>query len=391
MSGERDNDPPKDEAVKRRDEARAKLVASAIRRAKLTARSVEALSAAGLQKVMPLLRAYVGPQREGEPEKELIDPATGRPIEPVAGRLSRQEKAVLNAVATKVFLELLEITSRTDPIYKDAPVYTAYEDGGARRAPHLAHILSLGVAANRVLSARGQTPPPTGEEPKPGPVTEKSVAYLAVSPGEYVEDPGPLSPSVIRRSAMRERSYNPPALAMLASSSNQFPIAAAKTGQSSSALSGVGAYAYRSAGSAYGRGSAASSARGYGGCPSCGGNGGCGCPSCGGGSYGRYPFSPARRKPDGGCESIGKISCDTQWRMRECLKWAVCDLIRCVGEELCDEDGQFAQNPDIGLCLERFVCSLVTCLPEAICPPPEREETCCLPAIDCDCNFAVGD
>ena len=90
--------------------------------------------------------------------------------------------------------------------------------------------------------------------------------------------------------------------------------------------------------------------------------------------------------------------------MRECFKWAFCDLLRCLGDELCD-DGKFAAHADMGACLESFVCSIVTCLPDAICPPPEkacREETTCEPvcapqcaprlaAPGCDCNYAVGE
>lgn len=391
MSGDRDKVPPspREAAIKQRAENRAKVAATAIRGAKLTARSVEALSVAGVQKVMPLLMAYVGPQYGGDStgESPIIDPATGAAAEPAAGRLSRQERLVLNAVATKLFVELVEITSRTDPIYKDAPVYEAYNDG-VLRTPHLSHILSLGVAANRLLSQRGQTQPPA---PEPSPANDKSVAYLAVAPGEYVEDPGPLSPSVIRRSAMRERSYNPPARAMLARQSNQFSTSAAGAAPVAYGVRGAASYgALRSRQSAYS--TAGPGQAGYGrsgGCRSCGGRSG-GCQTCGGSATSR-DFAPARRKADGSCEKITSISCDTQWRVRECLKVAVCDLIRCVGEELCDEDGQFAQSPDLGACLERFVCSIVTCLPEAICPPPEREEACCPPAIDCDCNFAVGD
>ena len=381
MPADRDTrPPPREEEINKRIN-RAKIVASAIQGAKLAAQSVEALSVAGIQKVMPLLMAYAGPQPMADAgETSLIDPATGAPIKPAAGRLSREERAVLNAVATKVFVELIEVTSRTDPIYQDAPVYEAYNDG-VLRPPHLAHILSLGVAASRVLGDRGKTPAPA----EPVPSDDKSVAYLAVAPGEYVEDPGPLSPTLIRRSAMRQRSYNQPALAMLARESNQFstsPASGAPMAYGVRGASGQGAYAKAGfSQSAYDQ---------AGGCPSCGGKGQ-GCPTCGGQGHGRYGFSPARRKADGSCERTTSISCDTQWRVRECLKWAVCDLIRCLGEELCDDDGQFAQNPDFGVCLERFVCSLVTCLPEAICPPPERQEACCLPAIDCDCNFAVGE
>ena len=119
---------------------------------------------------------------------------------------------------------------------------------------------------------------------------------------------------------------------------------------------------------------------------------GCGSSGCGGcGSGGPRTFPPARYEEDGSCSPLFDISCETRWRVRECFKIAFCDLLRCLGEELC-EDGQFAEDPELGACLERFVCSILTCLPEAICPSG-GEEICCLPAdtVSCGCNFAVGE
>jgi hypothetical protein len=103
-------------------------------------------------------------------------------------------------------------------------------------------------------------------------------------------------------------------------------------------------------------------------------------------------FPPARYDADGKCKSVLSISCETKSRVRECFKQSLCDLLRCVGEEVC-EDGRFAKakKPDLGKCLEGFVCSLLTCLPEAICPPPPPSTVCLnQPVSDCDCNYAVG-
>ena len=88
-----------------------------------------------------------------------------------------------------------------------------------------------------------------------------------------------------------------------------------------------------------------------------------GCARCGGGGVRHFP--PARYNEDGSCAPITSISCDTRWRVRECFKVAFCDLLRCLGDQLCDESGRFdeANKPDFGACLETFVCSVVTCLP----------------------------
>jgi hypothetical protein len=78
--------------------------------------------------------------------------------------------------------------------------------------------------------------------------------------------------------------------------------------------------------------------------------------------------------------------------MRDCLKTAFCDFVRCLGDELCDDDCRFAEEPDLSRCIEGFVCSFLNCLPDAICPPPKKEPKCLPPrAPDCACNFAVGE
>jgi hypothetical protein len=174
---------------------------------------------------------------------------------------------------------------------------------------------------------------------------------------------------------MRERSYNAPQPAMLARSSGGLKIVAASQGAAaaprmtsqypSTAAAPVSMHPVHSK------------------C-GCGRGGSCSC----GGHHGRS-FAPARYDEDGNCASPYDVSCDTQWRIRECFKIAFCDLIRCFGEELC-EDGKFKEEPDFGACLEGFLCSLVNCLPEAICPP-EKPEFCCtaLPEPSWDCNYAV--
>jgi hypothetical protein len=263
------------------------------------------------------------------------------------------------------------------------------------------HLMSLAAAANRVLGSKDDDDGKGGDNPPPETIdATHSVAYVALAPGEYAREPGPLTPTAIRRSAMRERTYNAPQLAMLARSSNRFETAPASTGSASSASMAMQRatagpnYNARAYGAQYGSAVAAYHGQASGGC-GCG----CGCSSCGGspvsvcgcarcGGQAQYQFSPARRDANGKCVSVLNISCDTGWRMRDCLKFSICELIRCVADEVCD-DGKFAPNPDLQACLEGFVCSLLTCLPEAICPTPPPVK--CYPAaLPDDCNYASG-
>ena len=98
----------------------------------------------------------------------------------------------------------------------------------------------------------------------------------------------------------------------------------------------------------------------------------------------------ARHDADGNCEGLFSISCETRWRIRECVKVSFCDLLRCMGDEFCERPS--GKRPDISGCLEDFLCSLLHCLPDAICPPPAAHD-CCPPRqiSSCHCNYAVGE
>lgn len=315
----------------------------------------------------------------------------------------KRNRAIANAAGTKALLELVEIASVTHPLYDGATPY-AYSSDGRAAAPHMRHILSLALAAQSLFERVKQDDPKGeqgsdvgGTDGNPAIPPDQRVAFIAVAPGEYQYVSGPLSPTAIRRSAMRERSYGQPALATLAYRQNAFSAIAANApqGGQSALAAPMTAQQYGRQALAARRTSAARGGCGCGGSGSCGCAGRCGCgggASCGCGGGGGYAFPPARRNEDGECASLFQISCETKWRLRECFKQSLCDLLRCLGEELC-EDGQIATGtkPDLGKCLEGFVCSLVDCLPEAICPPPPPSTVCITQEPrDCDCNFAVG-
>lgn len=345
----------------------------------------------GLRGTMPLLEIYSGTTRRSEQDVE----GDGGGLEKLG--FSRGEAGVVRKAFTKGILESLEISSITHPVYDGAPVYRAYNADGVMQPPHMVHFLALGAAAAVVWRRweASQDPP----APEPAPVVTipaaQTVAFVATAPGEYDFIAAPQTASDIRRYAMRQRSLNPPRLAMLAYSGDPGSIVPAGPRTMSAQMSESRALSRTSpmSGRTAMQGRAASSPGHPSGC-GCGGppKDGCGCDcgcDCGCGGQNTRSFPPARLDDDGSCVSILSISCETRWRIRECLKVSFCDFLRCMGDELCARE----EGDEVELvgCFEDFLCSFLTCLPDAICPPPPPP--CCLPrAVEsCHCNFAVGE
>jgi hypothetical protein len=353
----------------------------------------------GLRSIVPLVEAYTGTRASEQPEGSL----------PGTLGLQRGQNAVLKAGTSKMFLEMVEIASRTHPVFPDATPFKARDEQGVAQTPHLMHLLALVAFARASLvpdpCGDDKTPPDSGDGGGGAGATvsiapEQTVLFMPVAPGEYALRSGPMAPAEIRRMAMRQRSYTPPQAARLLSAPNAPRTVVGPAGGGTSApgtaaprmqqqaMKGqpqqMNKQAAQTAQTAV---AVASRSSGCG----CGRASSQGCARCGGGRRG---FSPARYDEDGSCASVLDISCDTRWRVRESFKLALCDLLRCVGDQVCDEDGQFVDDPDLGACLETFVCSLLQMLPDAICAPPVK----CCPAPEqdgCgsgdDCNFAVGD
>lgn len=360
--------------------ARMRMLMQGLEWAALGARAGRKALSAGLKASVPLMEAYAGVRARE------FKPPTDRKGSPVGGNtmleLDFGQTQVVRAAGAKLFAETLEIASVTHPAYEGAPVYSAAIVNGTRPPIHLAHLISAYRLAQEVFR-----PEPGEEQPAPEIDPQRTVLFMAVAPGEYVAATGPQSPAQIRRAAMRERSYNPPPLAIMAN--NNQPVAQPLAMAAASASRSMTAVVPHAAGSGA---MAAAGAR-----SGCGGGRGCRCGcSCGGGaghcSCGRcrhYQFGPPRYNDDGSCKSVGTISCETQWRMRDCLKFAFCDTLRCMAEEMC-EDGKFKEDSNLGDCVEIFLCSLISCLPEAICPESEKDP--CRPTAatpGCGCNFAV--
>lgn len=90
------------------------------------------------------------------------------------------------------------------------------------------------------------------------------------------------------------------------------------------------------------------------------------------------------------------MSPETKARLRECLASVTCELMLCLGDDVC-VDGKvdfdrLADNERLADCLSRALCTVIQCIPAAICPPsaPALEPTCApsqRPRLPC--NFAV--
>lgn len=343
---------------------------------------------AGLRGTIPLLELYSGTTKGAEQDRD----SDGGGLEKLG--FSRGEAGVVRKAFTKGILESLEISSITHPVYDGAPVYRAYNPDGVMQPPHMVHFLALAAASSAIWRRweASQDPPAPAPDPIETRPASQTVAFVAKAPGEYEYIAAPQTASDIRRYAMRQRSLNPPRLAMLAFSgdpgsivptgtrplSAAYPLSGNRTSSKANPLRGQAA--------ALPTGSAPAAHRQQG-C-GCGGTSSCG---CGCKDHDARIFPPARHDDDGRCVSILTISCETRWRIRDCLKVSFCDLLRCVGDELCErEEGE---DIDLRDCLEDFLCSFLACLPDAICPPPQTCESCCPPRpIDsCHCNFAVGE
>lgn len=127
-----------------------------------------------------------------------------------------------------------------------------------------------------------------------------------------------------------------------------------------------------------------------------------GCCACGTASL---PPAVPRYDEDGNCDvGIFDIDCETRARLAQCFKKIICDLLLCIGDELC-EDGKLKLDDRSGgnqgeeeqeegdslgerllSCLGTAVCSAVECIPQALCPPPPVQQGPCAPL---PCSFAV--
>jgi hypothetical protein len=314
------------------------------------ARSAALVSA--MRSMMPLLHVYAG--QAPRPADAPPSGADGPDRMTDASRFRADERSLLAASGQKAFVELIQMTSRTHPVGGTKAYEAARRDDSSVDPPNIGHVMSLFSAAGAPFRAAAakQSAPLTA-------APARSPSYFAVAQGEYSTLVAP-EPADVRRQALAMRvvsAQQPAAPAAFAGSPRRF-AAAQPPGAALRSPSSCG----------------------------CGGGPSSGC-SCGSGAASSFPA--ARRKADGTCESVFDISCDAQWRMRECFKTAFCHFLECVGEKC--EDGQFPDMHAVLDCLETAACALVKCLPEAICPSEPPRIECVAPPAGCGCSFAVGE
>lgn len=137
----------------------------------------------------------------------------------------------------------------------------------------------------------------------------------------------------------------------------------------------------------------------------------CGACGCSTAAASAAPVSAARYDDDGTCASLFDVSCETQWRLRDCLKLTLCEFLTCVADSYCadggfqkpvefDANGNPVLDPATGAtiekdlgdvlmeCLCESVCTTLHCIPDAICGPQQSE---CVPPPALECDFAVED
>ncbi len=121
-------------------------------------------------------------------------------------------------------------------------------------------------------------------------------------------------------------------------------------------------------------------------------------PSCGCGCGGCHSCKPPTRTYDSAACPTLAISCETKTALRDCLKVALCDFVKCVTDVVCPT-GKFDSNvfnnaatsQQLVDCVGQLACSFLHCLPDALCPPPCEPESPPPPAaVEClPCDYAV--
>jgi hypothetical protein len=295
----------------------------------------------GTRLVLPLIEGYAQSRDPSKP-----DITKGGKL-----NFSADEVKVLKSAGAKLAYELIECSSKVYPVMEDVEPYKAQKDPETNLypAPKLCQILSLFRAGQGILG------PWIQKKPEPQAIdqfnlaaqktdtTARPVLLTAVAPGVYAPFEGPFTPLQIRRSAMSQQLYYTKQQQTMASGTSAVSAVESRTVESS-----------------------------------------CCC--------GTHPSasSMARYEETGECADLFSISCETQWRIRNCFKEMLCDILYCIGSNMC-EDGHFNDDADLGDilgdCFETALCSLVRCLPDAICGP--RPPICDKPKPSIECNFAV--
>jgi hypothetical protein len=321
--------------------------------------------------MLPMIEGYADSRVNADGQE------TGEIESGSARKLSDGEWTVLKAAGAKLAFETIELASLAYPAVEGIEPYRAEKnkETGQYPAPHLGQLLSVGLAVQQYMAVKQDDDCAKNEDVNSDELISldnnanrrQPILLTAVSSDEYAYIQGPVEPVTIRRVAMNQRSLNQKSGAITGPQYYNQP--ASSSASQSMRQQQMTANTQLKASSPHV------------------------CSSCGGGQASFASSSNlARYDENGECASTSDISCETKWRLRDCFKVAVCELLTCIGEEFC-EDGSF-QTP-LGKtasevlkdCLGSAACSALQCVPNAICAP--RPDDSCIPPPALECNFAV--
>lgn len=302
--------------------------------------------------LVPLASTYAHPAGASEPGGE---PSSSLP--PTA--LTPAELATLGRATNKLVLESGELLLKSFPATPDGSrVEIARDANGNFPEPTLAYLVAAAKGISHFLDARAAK------------LAQQADAASGATPTVTISTAaGPLPVNFLRMQAARPASSRIQP-GTVSQRMNIMPIGSSASPFQARYTRASAAIVQPSPASAVGR------------------SGGCGC-GCGGSSVATTavatPCRPAPAPaPPAQCGAF-TISCDTKNQLAACLKVALCDLLRALGQEVCGPT--LSTNSAAGRVLRAAACSLFSCLPETLCPPP-------VPALppaqagDC-CNFAV--
>lgn len=274
-------------------------------------------------------------------------------------KLSDDERMVIGKTVSKLVYEGAAIIAAKHPVDAEMPLR---DESGRYPALNVAHAVSAATAVYEVLDKRKVARAAEVEK------QEKLKADKAKPDLQVLSAPTPpVSANQIRRAAMMNKRNQQTTNRGMAGGTYRVHTGASMM----SSPSGCGC------GQRYAAPMGPSS-------------GGCGC----GQSYAMQRVDEPQTATDSkDCDvDFFSISCETQKRLKACIKGAVCELLWSMDGVLCP-DGKPAdfKNIDTGALLTEavgsFACSLVRCVPEALCPP--RIDDCAPAPTDPLCNFAV--
>lgn len=367
----------------------------------------------GARGLVVVSRAYLGPLAyrvtTTGANTDTTRPASSSTSKTSIGDLTPTDLAILALAVSKLAFEIGELALYNPEVDANGklPVFTLDEQGHAP-AFSLAHVIAANrwwnahIAARnaKATSARRLVSANTVAAPSSGALLMSArTAQYAASPRFAYNDTAISTGVAMTKSTSRGCSScggtTRAAPSSYTAASRSTAAYARATGATTSKLAGTATSFGRAATSGCGCGCGGGATTTPSGC-------GCGCTpqtcGCGCGTQGQTCSCgsglPTTRTYDSALCPTFAISCETKLALRDCMKVALCDFMRCIGDTLCPDgrfDSNVFNNDNIGKelidCVGQLACSFVHCVPDALC----GTECSSPPARDCEpcCDYAV--